>query len=136
MSHNFKTGSHSIFCLTYHMVFVTKYRRKCLTTEMLSYLENLFANLCSKWEAKLLEFGGEPDHVHLLVSLNPKIQPSKLVNNLKPISSRMVRQQYANYLRRFYWKPLFWTDSYCILTTGGATIDTIRKYIENQGAVK
>ncbi len=115
------------------MVFVTKYRRKCLTPEMLDYLEKLFSRLCGKWDSELLEFGGESDHVHLLAALNPKVQPSKLVNNLKSISSRMVRQEYVNHLKRFYWKPLFWTDSYCILTTGGVTIDTIKRYIESQG---
>jgi len=71
--------------------------------------------------------------VHILFTTNPKVQPSKLVNNFKSVSSRMVRQAYAEHLKRFYWKPLFWTDSYCILTTGGATIETIKRYIENQG---
>lgn len=100
---------------------------------MLTFLEALFSDLCLKWESELVEFGGESDHVHLLVKLNPKVQPSKLVNNLKSTSSRLIRKQYARHLRRYYWKPVFWSASYCMLTTGGASIETVKRYIENQG---
>lgn len=133
MSHDFQRGSHSIYSLSYHLVFVTKYRNKCMTPAMLSFLETLFSDLCRKWESELVEFGGESDHVHLLVKLNPKVQPSKLVNNLKSTSSRLIRKQYARHLRCYYWKPVFWSASYCMLTTGGASIETVKRYIENQG---
>ena len=133
MSHDFRRGSHSIYSLSYHLVFVTKYRRKCLTPEMLAFLEKLFCDLCQSWGSELVEFGGGSDHLHLLVKLSPTVQPSKLVNNLKSVSSRMARKQFTKHLSRFYWKPVFWSASYCMLTTGGASIETVKRYIENQG---
>lgn len=92
MTHDFRRGSHCIYLLTYRVIFITKYIKKCLTPEILDFLRELFADPCKKWEAELVEFGGESDHVHLLVSLNIKTQPSKFVNNLKSVSSRKVRK--------------------------------------------
>jgi putative transposase len=96
-------------------------------------MKNIFAELLDKWDAKLIEFNGEEDHVHLLIELNPTIQPSKLVNNLKTVSSRYIRSEFETQLKKYYWKPVLWSRAYCLLTTGGATIDIIRKYIENLG---
>ena len=80
----------------------------------------------------LLEFNGEADHVHLLLDMHPNIMPSKFINNLKTVTSRLMRKEFAKHLAEFYWKPVLWTRAYCLLTTGGATIDTIRQYIEKQ----
>lgn len=127
-----KTLYHCTFNLNYHLVIVTKYRRKCINKSMLAQLEVIFTELCKKWECELLEFNGEKDHVHLLLSLNPKIQPSKFVNNLKTVSSRLIRKQFAEELSRIYFKPVFWSRSYCLLTCGGAPLSVIKQYIEQQ----
>ena len=100
---------------------------------MLSSAERIFKATLEKWEGELLEFGGEADHVHLLLEANPKTTPSVLVNNLKTVSSRLLRRDYREHLESIYHKPTLWSRSYCILTTGGATLETIRKYIESQG---
>jgi putative transposase len=81
----------------------------------------------------LLEFGGEADHVHLLFSAYPNLDLSKFINNLKTVSSRMIRKNFPEHLKGFYYKPVLWTRAYCLLSTGGATIEIIEKYIQNQG---
>jgi putative transposase len=111
---------------------VTKYRRRCINKQILSRLREHFERLLLTWDCKLLEFSGEADHVHLLISLNPKVQPSKLVNNLKTVTSRLVRKEFAERGKRFYWKPIFWSRSYCLLTVGGAPLSVLKQYIEQQ----
>lgn len=127
-----KSHYHCVYKLTYHLVLVTKYRRKCFTNQILNRLEEIVRKNCSDWDIELIEFNGEEDHVHLLLEMHPNIMPSKFINNLKTVSSRMIRKEFAEHLTKYYWKPVLWTRAYCLLTTGGATIDTIRQYIENQ----
>jgi putative transposase len=127
-----QTLSHCVFKLQYHLVLVTKYRRRCITGPMLKRLGEIFARLCEQWDARLLEFNGEPEHVHLLIEMNPKIQPSKFVNSLKTVSSRLIRKEFSAPLARAYQKPVFWSRSYCILTCGGAPLSVIKQYIEQQ----
>jgi putative transposase len=115
-------------------VFITKYRKKVITPEILKDLENIFSRLCANAKGELVEFKGESDHVHLLVDISPDIAPAKLVNTLKTISSRMIRKKYAEYLQPFYWKPVFWTGAYFVTSTGGAPLETLLTYIQNQNA--
>ena len=114
-------------------MLVTNYRNKCLDTELRDRLNDIFKVLLEKWDCELIEFNGEEDHVHLLIEMNPTIQPSKLINNLKTVSSRYLRKEFEEHLKQYYWKPVLWSRAYCLLSTGGATIDTIKKYIESQG---
>ena len=127
-----KSHYHCVYKLTYHLVLVTKYRRKCFTNEMLNRLEEIVRKNCTDWEIDLLEFNGEADHVHILLDMHPNIMPSKFINNLKTVSSRLIRKEFEEELKPYYWKPVLWTRAYCLLTTGGATIDVIREYIKNQ----
>ena len=127
-----KKLNHCVFDLKYHLVLVTKYRRKCITAPMLVKLNEMLAALLTTWECELLEFNGEHDHVHLLISLNPKVQPSKLVNNLKTVTSRLLRKEFADHLKKFYWKPIFWSRTYCLISCGGAPLAVIMQYIANQ----
>ena len=103
---------------------------------MLKTLHRHFARLLEKWECSLLEFNGESDHVHLLVSLNPKVQPSKLVNNLKTVTSRLIRKEFSDQEAKFYWKPVFWSRTYCLLTVGGAPLSVLKQYIEQQAEIE
>ena len=127
-----KSHYHCVYQLTYHLVLVTKYRKKCLSNEMLNRLEEIVKKNCADWEIDLLEFNGEADHIHLLLEMHPNIMPSKFINNLKTVSSRLIRKEFDAELKQYYWKPVLWTRAYCLLTTGGATIDVIREYIKNQ----
>ena len=128
-----KSHFHCVYNMQYHLVLVTKYRRKCFTPEVISFLKETSEELCHKWDCNLIEFGGEEDHIHMLISCHPSMQMSIFVNNLKTVTSRLTRKKFAKHLKQFYWKPVLWTRAYCILTTGGATIEVIKKYIENQG---
>ena len=90
---------------------------------------NIFEN---SWSCEIIEIEAEADHLHIAFEAYPQIQLSKLINNFKTVSSRYIRKEFAEYLKPFYWKPFFWSPSYCLLSVGGATIDVIKKYIENQ----
>ena len=131
-----KSNRHSIYNLKYHLVVITKYRHKCINKEILNDLNEIFKNIIEGKNGTLIEFNGEPDHVHLLFEVPPQVELSKLVNTLKTVSSRLVRKNHSEYLKKYYWKPVFWSRSYCILTTGGATIEIIEKYIKSQAGVK
>lgn len=124
--------SHCVFRLTYHLVLVTKYRRKVITKAMLDRMNEIFAATLQKWECSMIEFNGEDDHVHLLFSTHPALDLSDLINNLKTVSSRLIRKEFRSEVSKVYWKPVFWHRSYCLLTAGGAPIAIIRQYIENQ----
>jgi len=123
---------HCTYSLHYHLVLVTKYRRRCISAPMLAFLKAQFERLAEKWACELVEFNGEPDHVHLLVKLNPKVQPATFVNNLKTVTSRLIRRDFPKELAKAYRKPVFWSRSYCILTCGGAPLSVIQQYIEQQ----
>ncbi len=99
---------------------------------MLSRLEEICHELCLKWEIELDEFGGEADHVHLLLNMHPNIMPSKFINNLKTVSSRLMRKEFAAHLSKFYWKPVLWTRAYCLISAGGAPLSILKEYIEKQ----
>jgi hypothetical protein len=88
--------------------------------------------LCVQWRCQLLECNGEPDHVHLLVETEPTTPLTKLINNLKTVSSRLLRRDYGAHLARHYRKPVLWSPSYCLISCGGAPLDIIKHYIQNQ----
>lgn len=98
---------------------------------MLETLQPIFFEVCRNFESELEEFNGEEDHVHLLISYPPKTCLSRLVNALKGVSSRLLRKEFPE-IKRYLWKGHLWTRSYYAGSCGGATIDTIRRYIENQ----
>lgn len=123
---------HCVYRINLHIVFITKYRKKVITVDILKDLEKIFSRLCGNAKSELIEFNGESDHVHLLVDISPDIAPAKLVNTLKTISSRMIRKKYAEYLQPFYWKPVFWTGAYFVTSAGGASLDALKTYIQNQ----
>lgn len=132
MNNKLKSHYHCVYKLTYHLVLVTKYRKKCFTSAMLDRLKEIVNDLCQKWEIELLDFNGESDHVHLLLDTHPNIVLSKFINNLKTVTSRLIRKEFASHLASYYPNPVLWTRAYCLLTTGGATTDTIKQYVEKQ----
>ena len=127
-----RTGRHCVFMMHVHLVFVTKYRRGVFTKEILDDLHRIFAKVCTDFEAELVEFDGEDDHVHLLVNYPPKVTVSKLVNSLKGVSSFLIRKKNYPSIQKKLWGNALWSPSYFAGSCGGAPIDTIRKYIEQQ----
>ncbi|MCP5509925.1 MAG: IS200/IS605 family transposase [Chlamydiales bacterium] len=129
---NIRRGRTCVFLLHTHLVFVTKYRKRVFTKEILKELEKIFHSVCSDFQSTLSEFNGEVDHVHLLVNYPPKVSISKLVNSLKGVSSRLIRKNnYPSVTRALFGKS-FWSPSYFAGSCGGASIDAIRQYIEKQ----
>ena len=127
------SSSHAVFNLKLHIVFVTKYRRKILLPELLSYLKSAFFEILEAWHCELIEFGGEADHIHMLVDIHPALDISILINNLKTASARRARNRFGNHLSLFYQKPVFWHRAYFVASVGGATIETVKAYVERQG---
>ncbi len=135
-SRDIRTGRHCVFEMHVHLVFVTKYRRKVFTANVLDDFREIFAKICEGFEARLVEFDGERDHVHLLVHYPPKLAVSKLVNSLKGASSRLIRKKRYPSIERALWGKHLWSRSYFAGSCGGAPIDIIRKYIEGQATPK
>lgn len=128
---DYRRGRHCVFLIHAHLVFVTKYRRHVFTKAMLDDLREIFMSVCADFEAELAEMDGEDDHVHLLVNYPPKVAVSALVNSLKGVSSRLMRQRHPALVRR-YWKGVLWSPSYCAASCGGAPLAIIKQYIEQQ----
>jgi putative transposase len=131
MSTEIRTGRHCVFNLHVHLVFVTKYRRDVFEKAHYATMRTIFEKVCTDFEANLVEIDGEADHVHLLVAFPPKVSVSSLVNSLKGVSSRLLKKEHPELLKR-YWKGTLWTPSYFAASCGGAPIGIIRQYIEQQ----
>lgn len=125
-------GRHCVFNLHIHLVFVTKYRRDVFTKRVIDDLQGIFTQVCADFDAELVEFDGEDDHVHLLVNYPPKVSISTLVNSLKGVSSRLIRKQDYPEIKKKLWGGALWSPSYFAGSCGGASIGIIRQYIEQQ----
>ena len=124
-------GRHCIFKMHVHLVFVTKYRRRVFDAAAIDALREVFQSVCRDIEARLVQMDGEDDHVHLLIEYPPKVPVSSLVNSLKGVSSRLLRQRRPD-LRKRYWRGVLWSPSYFAASCGGAPIAIVRQYIEQQ----
>ena len=131
MSSEMRRGRHCVFAMHVHLVFVSKYRKKVFDSKILKSMKEIFINICFNFEAELKEFNGEVDHVHLVVNYPPKYSVSSMVNSLKGVSSRLLRQEFDK-LREKYWKGVLWSPSYFAGSCGGASLDVLKSYIENQ----
>lgn len=99
---------------------------------MLTRCETIMAEVCDKFGATLTEFNGEADHVHLLIHYPPTVQLSTLVNSLKGVSARRLRQEFPEHIRKYSWGNHFWSPSYFVASAGGAPLSIIAEYITNQ----
>lgn len=124
-------GRDCIFKMHVHLVFVTKYRRRVFDAAAIDGLRDIFQSVCRDIEARLVEMDGEDDNVHLLVEYPPKVRVSSLVNSLKDVSSRLLRQRRPD-IRKRYWCGVLWCPSYFAASCGGAPIAIVRQYIEQQ----
>ena len=111
-----------------------KYRKDCLTNEILNDLKQILNTLMVKWGCELIEFGGEEDHIHLRVDAHPNLNRSSLVKNLESVSSRRMRKQHADYLQKYLWGGEFWSDGSTIISVGSRdALEALIPYIKNQG---
>lgn len=111
---------------------MTKYRHKVFKDAHLARMEEIMRAVCADFECELAEFNGENNHVHLLVNLPPKVALSKLVNSLKGVSSRRLRQEYPELVRHYWRAQRLWSGSYFAGSVGGAPLSIVKQYIERQ----
>lgn len=125
-------NSHSVYNLNYHLVLVVKYRRKVINNKISNRLKEIFEYVGKSYGITTTEWNSDIDHIHCLFKAKPNTNLSKFLNSYKSLSSRLIKKEYPT-IRKYLWKEYFWSPSYCLITTGGATIEVIKRYIENQG---
>lgn len=129
---NLDTNFHSVFLLNYHLVFVTKYRKKVIDDDISNRLKEIFEKIAPSYKISVMEWNHDLDHIHILFKGEPKTEISKFINAYKSASSRLIKKEFPD-IRKKLWKEYFWSRSFCLLTTGGAPIEIIKKYIQTQG---
>lgn len=125
---------HSCYLLQYHLVLVTKFRHPVLTGTLKEELYDLIRGTCEKRGVVILELNGEADHVHLLFEAEPYFPLGEFINVVKTRTSRHLRKKYDDtLLKKWYWKPYFWSDSYFVTTVSEQSLSLVRQYIQEQG---
>ena len=126
------SNAHSVFLLNYHLVLVVKYRRKVFNNDISNHAKEIFEYISPNYNITLQEWNHDLEHVHILFKAHPNTEISKFINAYKSASSRLLKKEFPQ-IREKLWKEYFWSQSFCLLTTGGAPLDVIKQYIENQG---
>ena len=129
------TNAHSVFLLHYHLILVVKYRRQVFTDEISERAKEIFSYIAPSYKIELVEWNHDKDHVHILFKGQPKTEMSKFINAYKSASSRLLKKEFP-IIRQKLWKEMFWSQSFCLLSSGGVPIEVIKEYIENQGQKK
>lgn len=126
------SNNHSVFLMYYHLVLVIKYRRKVIDDGVSNRLKEIFEYVAPKYNITLQDWNHDKDHVHILFKAHPNTELSKFINAYKSASSRLIKKEYQEICKSL-WKEYFWSRSFCLLTTGGAPSEVIKRYIESQG---
>ncbi len=126
------SNAHSVFLLNYHLVLVVEYRKQVFDYDISNRAKEIFEYIALNYNITLEEWNHDKDHVHILFKAHPNTEISKFINAYKSASSRLLKKEFPQ-IRRKLWKEYFWSQSFCLLTTGSAPIQVIKKYIENQG---
>ncbi|PDY14984.1 IS200/IS605 family transposase, partial [Bacillus cereus] len=124
------SNNHSVFLLYYHLVLVVKYRRNVFDDDMSDYAKDMFVRLSENYNITLVEWNHDVDHVHILFKAHPNTEMTKFINAYKSASSRLIKRDFPQ-VKKKLWKEMFWSRSFCLLTTGGSPIDLVKTYIEN-----
>lgn len=128
----FDSNNHSVFMLQYHLVLVIKYRKRVINDTISVRLREIFDYIASNYNISVEEWNHDEDHVHILFRAHPNSELSKFINAYKSASSRLIKKENPS-LRKHLWKEMFWSRSFCLITTGGVSADVIRRYIQTQG---
>ncbi len=131
-SAEYRSGRHVVFLVHAHLVFTPKYRRDVFNNEHLKALEAYARKVCEDFEAELVEFNGEANHVHLLINYPPKVALSNLVNSLKGVTSRHLRRDFPEVEKHYWNKKILWSRSYFVSSCGGASLEVLKQYIQDQ----
>lgn len=131
-SDEYRSGRHVVFLLHAHLVFTPKYRKNIFDDAHLQALEAYARKVCTDLEVELVEFNGEPNHVHLMVNYPPKLALSNLVNSLKGVTSRLLRKDFPEIEQHYWKKKTLWSRSYFASSCGGAPLEILKQYIQEQ----
>ena len=118
------SNNHSVFLLYYHLIMVVKYRRKVIDDNISNRLKEIFENISPNYNISLQEWNHDKDHIHVLFKAEPNSEISKFIIAYKSASSRLIKKEYPQ-IKQKLWKEYFWSRSYCLLTTGGVSIEVI-----------
>ena len=129
---NLDTNAHSVFSLHYHLILVTKYRKPVFNDEISERAKILFEAIAPNYKIEVLEWNHDQDHVHIFFKAQPKTELSKFINAYKSASSRVLKKEFPS-MRKQLWQDMFWSRSFCLLSSGGAPIEVIEQYIKEQG---
>ena len=129
---NLDSNSHSVFLMHYHLVLVVKYRRQIFNDEISNRAREIFEYIAPNYNITTEEWNHDKDHVHILFKAHPNTEISRFINAYKSASSRLLKKEFPQ-IRQKLWDDRFWSQSFCLLTTGSAPIEVIKKYIESQG---
>ena len=113
------SNNHSVFLLHYHLVLVVKYRRKVFDDALSEYTKEMFERLGENYNITLVEWNHDGDHVHVLFKAHPNTEMTKFINAFKSASSRLIKKEFPQ-VKQKLWKEMFWSRSFCLLTTGGS----------------
>ena len=126
------TNSHSVFLLNYHLILVVKYRKEVFNDIVSERARSIFENIALNYKIEIIEWNHDKDHIHILFKAHPKTQISKFINAYKSASSRLIKKEFPS-IKKQLWQDKFWSQSFCLLTTGGASLEVVKQYIESQG---
>lgn len=126
------TNNHSVFSITYHVIFCVKYRRQVIDDKISLRLKEIFLKIGINYQITLIEWEHNKDHVHMIIKATPKTELSKFINAYKSASSRLIKKEFPD-IKKHLWKEFFWSRSFLVLSVGGAPIEIIKQYIQNQG---
>lgn len=134
MKIEYDTNQHSVFLLQYHLIFVVKYRRQVIDDRICARLREIFEYIAKspRYAITIIEFNHDKDHLHILFKSQPKSDLVAFINAYKSASSRLIKKEFPS-IRKYLWREYFWSRSYFLASTGGVTLETLKKYVENQG---
>jgi len=125
-------NAHSVFLLHYHLILVVKYRRRVFDDLISARAKEIFEYIAPNYHITLMEWNHDADHIHILFRAHPKTEISKFINAYKSASSRLIKKEFPE-IRQKLWNEYFWSQSFCLITAGGAPLSVLRQYIESQG---
>ncbi|WP_256546785.1 IS200/IS605 family transposase [Halobellus inordinatus] len=132
MEYDLDTGAHSVYSLHYHLVLVVKYRRNVFTAERTEFLHEVANGFADNYGVEIKNLEADEDHVHIVFKAEPTTDLAKFVNVLKGASARRIRNEYEDELDDKLRGDQFWSDSYCLISTGQVSLDVLKEYVENQ----
>ncbi len=133
MEYQLDKGCHSVYSLQFHLVLVTKYRKKVLVGKLAQRLKEIVEEVAERFKVKIIEQETDKDHIHILFSGKPTLTLSKFVNSLKSVTSRKLRKEFPDVMKKELWGGKFWSQSYFIASVGQVRLEDVKRYVQSQG---